>query len=114
MHPRPSPQWFFKQSVRRYESHFRRKVPQWIQALGNEPVRSLVGVSIRLGWKLPPQVLIAEEYYSGSESLWSQRITRLDVQTEHLIRNRPLDLMNLPFDPAQAAARARRRIQTGK
>jgi hypothetical protein len=114
LNPRPSPQWFFKQSVQRYESRFRRKVPQWVQALGNEPVRSLVGVAIRLGWKLPPQVLIAEECYLGSESLWSQRITRLDVQTGHLIRNRPMDLMNLPFDPAQAAMRACEKRQTDK
>ena len=63
MHPRPSSQWFFKQSVQRYESHFRRKVPQWVQALGNEPVRSLVGVAVKLNWKLPPQVLIAGEGY---------------------------------------------------
>ena len=106
MHPRPPPEWYFKQSVLKYESRFRRKVPRWVQALGRESARSLIYMAIRVGWKMPPKVLIAEESYSGSESLWSPQKTRLDFQTAYLIKNRPLDLMNLPFDPAQAAARA--------
>ena len=114
LNPRPPPEWYFKQSVLKYESRFRRKVPQWVQALGRAPVRSLIDVAVKLNWKLPPQVLIAGEGYSGPESLWSPQKTRLDFQTEHLIRQRPLNLMNLPFDPAQAAARPYLRNQRGK
>ena len=114
MHPRPPPEWYFKQSVLKYETRFRRMVPQWVQALGRETTRSLIGVALELNWKMPPKVLIAEESYSGSESLWSPQKTRLDFQTEHLIRQRPLNLMNLPFDPAQAAARPYLKKQTGE
>ena len=114
MNPRPPPEWYFKQSVLKYESRFRRKVPQWVQALGRAPVHSLIDVAVKLNWKLPPQVLIAVEGYSGPESLWSPQKTRLDFQTEHLIRQRPLNLMNLPFDPAKAAARPYLKNQTGK
>jgi hypothetical protein len=38
----------------------------------------------------------------------------MDDETEFLIKNKPLNLMNLPFDPAQAAMRACERKQTGK
>ena len=106
MHPRPPPEWYFKQSTLNYETRFRRKVPQWVQALGGETARSLIGMALRLNWKIHAKVLIAEESYSGSESLWSQQKTRLDFQTDHLIKNRALDLMNLPFDPAQAAMKS--------
>jgi hypothetical protein len=35
-------------------------------------------------------------------------------EPEFTAEGQPLDLMNLPFDPAQAAMRACRRKQTGK
>jgi hypothetical protein len=106
MHPRPNPEFFYKKAVQKYESQFRRKIPQWVKALGNSNVRALVGVSTRLGWKLPPKILVEGEQFSGPESLWADRQIRVDFFSES--RNRgvfvPKDLQDLPIDPAEAAA----------
>jgi hypothetical protein len=104
--PRPPPEWFYQKILQKYEGQFRRKIPQWVQTLGNERVRGLVGVAMRLNWKLPPQILVASESVSDSEGLWAQRQTLLDFETERKNRGRfePRDLQNLPIDPAVAAA----------
>ena len=112
--PRPSAQWFYKKASQSYENRFRRKVPQWVHALGNDSARRLIGVSTRLGWKIPPLFVISGECLYGDGSLWSEKRLRIDDETEFLIKNKPLNLMNLPFDPAQAAMRACEKRQTGK
>jgi hypothetical protein len=104
--PKSSPHASYQQALREYERRFRCKVPQWVQTLGNTNVRSLLGVSERLRWRLPTKILVGEEDPSGSESLWSERQIRLDFETE--LRNRgwfePKNLQDLPIDPAEAAA----------
>jgi|LauGreDrversion4_1035100.scaffolds.fasta_scaffold466245_2 hypothetical protein len=82
---RPPPEWFYKKAVEKYERQFRRKLPQWVQTLSGENVRGLIGVSTRLEWKLPTKILVAGEFQTGPESLWSLNKTRLDSQTENLV-----------------------------
>jgi len=104
---RPPPEWQYKNSLARYETKFRRKTPQWVLTLGPEETRQLIGVALRLGWKLAPKILVGGEEHSGRESLWAQQQTRLDYETERKNRGRfePRDLQDLPFDPAEAVAR---------
>ena len=82
---RPPPEWFYKKAVEKYERQFRHKLPQWVQTLSAENVRGLIGVSTRLEWKLPTKILVAGEFQTGPESLWSLNKTRLDSQTENLV-----------------------------
>lgn len=104
---RPPPQWQYKNALARYETKFRRKTPQWVLTLGPEETRQLIGVALRLGWKLAPKILVGGEDQSGPESLWARRQTRLDFDTEMAIKGRfrPKDLQDLPVDPAEAAGR---------
>ena len=104
---RPPPEYFFQKAVKAYERKFRHQVPQWALTLGDRNIRTLVTYAVKLNWKLPTRILVAGEEYSGSASPWSNQRTRLDGQTEFLIKKRPLDLMNLPFDPAKAMARSK-------
>jgi hypothetical protein len=110
---KPPAEWLYRSSLRSYELRFRRQVPQWVQTLGREEARSLLHTSTKLGWKLPPKILVAGEEQSGSESLWAERQTRLDVVTEIKNRGRfrPKDLQDLPFDPALAAVKGSARKQ---
>ena len=105
MYPRPTPEFFYRKAVRDYEFRFRRKIPQWVQGLGNSNVCTLVRVSTRLRWKLPTKILVEGEEFSGPESLWAQRQIRLDFLTESQNREAfiPRDLQDLPIDPAEAA-----------
>ena len=101
---RPPPEYFYQRAVRAYERKFRHQVPQWVLTLGDRNIQRLVTYAVKINWKLPTRILVAGEDYSGSASPWSDQKTRLDHQTEFAIRNRPLNLMNLPFDPAKAVA----------
>jgi hypothetical protein len=87
---RPPPEWMYNKAVEKYERQFRHKLPQWVQTLSAENVRGLIGVSTRLEWKLPTKILVAGEFQTGPESLWSLNKTRLDSQTEYLV-NKFLD-----------------------
>lgn len=104
---RPLPSWFYKNALARYEATFRRKTPQWVLTLGQEETRKLIGICIWLKWTLPPKLLIAEEELSGPESLWAQRQTRHDYETEMITRGHfePRDLQDLPVDPAEMLGR---------
>jgi hypothetical protein len=82
---RPPPEWMYNKAVEKYERQFRHKLPQWVQTLSAENVRGLIGVSTRLEWKLPTKILVAGEFQTGPESLWSLNKTRLDSQTEYLV-----------------------------
>jgi hypothetical protein len=106
MYPRPTPDFFYRKAVREYEWQFRRKIPQWVKALGNSNACAMVGVSTRLGWKLPTVILVEGEEFSGPESLWADRQIRLDFFSESQNRGAfvPKDLQDLPIDPAEAAA----------
>ena len=106
---RPPPEYFFQKAVKAYERKFRHQVPQWALTLGDRNIRTLVTYAVKLNWKLPTRILVAGEEYSGLSSPWSNQRTRLDGQTEFLIKKRPLDLMNLPFDPAKVMAAGARR-----
>ena len=106
---RPPSEYFYQKAVRAYERKFRHQVPQWALTLGDRNIQTLVTYAVKLNWKLPTRILVAGEDYSGSASPWSDQKTRLDHQTEFAIRNRPLNLMNLPFDPAKAMATVARR-----
>ncbi len=75
---KPPPEWLFRSSLRGYKLRFRRQVPQWVQTLGREDARNLLRTSLKLGWKLPPKILVAGEEQSGSESLWAERQIGLD------------------------------------
>lgn len=101
---RPPPEYFYQKAVRAYERKFRHQVPQWVLTLGDRNIRTLVTYAVKLNWKLPARILVAGEEYSGPASPWSDQKTRLDYQTEFAIRNRPLNLMSLPCNPAKAAA----------
>ncbi len=101
---RPPPEYFYKKAVRAYERKFRHQVPQWVLTLGDRNIQTLVTYAVKLNWKLPTRILVAGEAFSGSASPWSDQKTRLDHQTEFAIKQRPLNLMNLPADPAKAMA----------
>ncbi len=101
---RPPPEYFYQKAVRAYERKFRHQVPQWVLTLGDRNIQRLVTYAVKLNWKLPTRILVAGEAFSGSASPWSDQKTRLDHQTEFAIKQRPLNLMNLPADPAKAMA----------
>lgn len=98
----------YKEATKRYQSRFRRQVPQWVQSLGNGNVRALINLTLKLNWKLPPKILVGEEEPDGVESLWSTRQTRLDAETAWRFAGKfkPQDLQSLPVDPAEAAVRS--------
>jgi hypothetical protein len=104
--PKSSPQALYKLALLQYERQFRCKAPQWLRTLCNTNVRSLLGVSKRLNWRLPTQILVETEGQSGPESLWAERQIRLDFETEIMNRGwfEPRNLQDLPIDPAEAAA----------
>ena len=106
---RPPPEYFYQKAVRAYERKFRHQVPQWVLTLGDRNIQRLVTYAVKLNWKLPTRILVAGEDYSGPASPWSDQKTRLDHQIEFIIQNRPLDLRNLPVDPAKAMATFARR-----
>ena len=107
------PAWQYKHALFCYEAKFRRKTPQWVLTLGPEETRQLIGVTLRLGWKLAPKILVGGEDQSGPESLWAQRQTQLDFETETANRGRfePRDLQDLPFDPAEMVGRLKPKRQ---
>jgi len=85
--------------------------------LDRDDATRLLTVCQKLHWKLPPKVLIAGEDRSGPESLWAQRQTRLDAETE--LNNNgtfyPRNLQDLPIDPAEMVARyVKKRRQEGE
>jgi len=102
---RPPQGWQYQNALSRYEAKFRRQTPQWVLTLGLEETRQLIGVALRLDWKLAPKILVGGEDQSGPESLWSPYQTRLDVETAWRLEGkfRPRDLQRLPMDPAAAA-----------
>jgi len=106
----------YTRQVHAYERTVRRKVPQWVKALDRRDAQRLLKVCSELKWRLNPRLLLEAEQYCGPYSLWAQRALPIDVESARLSENRvqPLDLMNLPFDPAEAAARACGKRQTGK
>ncbi len=101
---RPPPEYFYQKAVRAYERKFRHQVPQWVLTLGDRNIQRLVTYAVKLNWKLPTRILVAGEEFSGPASPWSDQKTRLDHQTEFAIKQRPLNLMRLSFDPAKAMA----------
>ena len=105
---RPPPEYFCQKAVRAYERQFRRKVPQWVLTLGDSNIQTLVVVAMRLKWKLSPKILVVWEQHSGPTSLWSDQRIRIDGQTEFLVRQKSLDLMKLPVDPAKVAAKGKK------
>ncbi len=82
---RPPPEWFYKKAVEKYERQFRRK--------------------------LPTKILVAGEFQTGPESLWSLNKTRLDSQTENLVMKflDKTDIQKLPLVPANKVSKVSRR-----
>ena len=105
---RRSPSLLFGAAVRGYESGLRRKVPQWVLTLDRDDATRLLDICQKLRWKLSPKMLVVGEERSGPESLWAQRQTRLDAETEIKIKGyfHPVDLQDMPIDPAEMVARA--------
>ena len=113
---RPPPEWMYNKAVEKYERQFRHKLPQWVQTLSAENVRGLIGVSTRLEWKLPTKILVAGEFQTGPESLWSLNKTRLDSQTENLVM-KLLDKTNIqksPLVPANKVSKISRKSNLKK
>ena len=89
-----------------YEKRFRRQVPQWVLTLNRSEMMNFLSLCIRLNWRLPSKILIEGE--GGDDSLWTDRRTNADrllkeVKHQYSV---PLDLQNLPFDPAVEAGKA--------
>ena len=56
---------------RDYAMKFGKPVPDWV-CVYDLPVRvPLVHCAIRLGWQLPEQVLVRDEFHDGAWSAWS-------------------------------------------
>jgi len=110
---RPPRGWQYQTALSCYKAKFRRQTPQWVLTLGPEETRQLIGIALQLGWKLAPKILVGGEDQSGPESLWAQRQTRLDFETETANRRRfePRDLQDLPVDPAEMVGRMLCRIK---
>jgi len=104
---KPPPSWFYRDALTRYEATFRRKTPQWVLSLGPEETEKVIKVCLWLQWKLPPKRLISAQELSGPESLWAQRQTRHDFETELITKGRfkPRDLQDLPVDPVEMIGR---------
>jgi hypothetical protein len=110
------PQYRYLRQVQAYERQFRRKVPQWVKALNRDDAQRLLRLCCDAKWRLSPTLLLDSEQYSGPYSLWAPHELSVDAEIRQIAasRNKPLDLMNLPFDPAQAAMRACLRKGSGR
>ena len=110
MHPPEIYRWKLAKS--RYERAFRRQVPQWVLAFDREEMIAFLNLCIKFNWRLPSKILIEGERHQGPDSLWMDKRTNADWTLEQLKNKHhpPLDLQNLPFDPAQAAGEASLRI----
>jgi hypothetical protein len=76
----------------------------------------LARASFRMSSCDPSGPVHPDALFSGPYSLWAPHELSVDAEITQMAasRNKPLDLMNLPFDPAQAAMRACEKRQTGK
>ena len=95
-----------------YEKRFRRQVPQWVLTLNRSEMMNFMSLCIRLNWCLPSKILIEGERHSGDDSLWTDRRTNADRLLEEVKHQYsvPLDLQNLPLDPAEEAMKASLRM----
>jgi len=95
-----------------YERQFRRQVPQWVHTLDREDATKLLNLCNRLGWRLPSKVLIQGAQHYGEDSIWANQYSHWwDAVAEP---KDPLDLQNLPFDPAEEAIKASLSMTTKK
>lgn len=54
----------------KYSEQFSDPVPDWVCSF-DLPLRvRLLRVSLRLGWRLPDRILIADEFHQGRWSVW--------------------------------------------
>ena len=69
-----------------------------------------LSLCIRLNWCLPSKILIEGE--GGDDSLWMDRRINADRLLEEVKHQYsvPLDLQNLPLDPAEEAIKASLRM----
>lgn len=58
------------QCKRRYSEQFSEPVPDWICTFDLHRCVRLLRVSLRLGWRLPEHILIADEFHRGKWSVW--------------------------------------------
>lgn len=55
---------------KKYRDMFAEPVPEWI-CVYDLPLRlQLLTCALRLKWRLPPKVLIRDEFHKGQYSLW--------------------------------------------
>jgi len=67
---RPPPKYFWNADIKNYEKHFGEGVPPWVLTLDNKDGRVLLQSSIKIGWRLPTEVLVSGEHFYGKGSLW--------------------------------------------
>jgi hypothetical protein len=58
------------QCRRQYSARFLVPVPDWICAFDLPRRVQVLRVSLRLGWRLPDCILIADEFHQGKWSVW--------------------------------------------
>ncbi len=53
-----------------YQKRFGEPVPDWVCVYDMYPRVSLTRTALKLGWKLPTNVLIRDEMHRGQWSVW--------------------------------------------
>ena len=57
---------------RDYAMRFGEPVPDWVCVYDLQVRLPLVRCALRLGWRLPDQVLLRDEFHDGAWSVWSR------------------------------------------
>ena len=68
--------------VNEYEKTFGQSLPEWVVTLDREESRNLLGLCIKLRWKLPYEVLMRGEANQGKGILWDEQLTTWDHKVD--------------------------------
>lgn len=79
---KPPRTFFIKKKMDQYTEIHQESVPEWVFTIEYEEMMRYLGFCNRLKWKLPHQILIRGETFSGPESIWSEQSNNWDVLTQ--------------------------------
>lgn len=54
---------------RRYRQRFAELVPDWVCLVDMPERNEMVALALKVGWPLPPAVLVRDEFHTGPRSL---------------------------------------------
>ena len=76
------PSYQYHARVNEYEKTFGQILPEWVVTLDREESRNLLGLCIKLRWKLPYEVLMRGEVNQGKGSLWDEHLNTWDHKVD--------------------------------